>query len=163
MASCTLYTFDSTGHIGGRSGSVIGSAVPADGILSGNTLTVSQMIPATVTVTQPDGSTSSYGAVVDSGWSFVLDGTGAPTRDAAGNLVVVPPAYDPGRPSVAIYNLVSAVKSGVLDPKTDIDQDTINDVNRSLSAAGLPILPGTTLVPAPRLPPSASRSPTGSP
>ncbi|OWK42074.1 hypothetical protein FRUB_04152 [Fimbriiglobus ruber] len=107
------------------------------------------MIPATVTVTQPDGSTSSYGAVVDSGWSFVLDANGAPTHDTEGNFVVVPPAYDPGRPSVAIYNLLSAVKSGVLDPKTDIDPDTINDVNRSLAAAGLPILPGTTLVPAP--------------
>lgn len=154
----TLYTFDSTGHISGRTTN--GQPVTGGAVLIGpGVLLAPDPLPATVTVTQADGTAASFAAVVESGWSFTLDANGNPTLDANGHYVVAPPQPQAAAPNAATYSLLAAVKSGVLNPATDIDAATVTSVNQSLATAGLPPLPGTTLVPLPTC--TAVCGPTG--
>jgi hypothetical protein len=143
-----LYTFDTAGHICGRTtnGESVsgGCALIAPGVLR-----APDMLPATVTVTQADGSASTYDTTVESGWCFTLDADGNPALDTNGKYAVTPPQPQALPPDTTTYSLLAAVKGGVLNPATDIDPNTVNAVNQSLAAAGLPPLPGTTLVPLP--------------
>lgn len=145
-----IYTFDSTGHISGRTTngqSVSGGPT----LIAAGVMVAPDLLPANVTVTQADGTSTTYSAVVDSGWSFTLNGDGNPTVDSDGRYAVMPPQPQAPMPNAATYGLVAAVKQGVLNPATDVDTDTVNSVNQSLAAVGLPPLPGTTLVPLPTL------------
>jgi len=149
MTQYVVYQFDTkTGVIKGTN-----SANRSDNdpflSLPGN-LALLDYLTAVMTTTHPDRSQESVTTqVTGGGWGFSLDVKGNPQKDAGGNYILVPPPWTIFKPSVMDYAVLGHIKSGALNPATDLPPAYIVGLNRALASLSLPVVPNTTVQPTP--------------
>lgn len=147
-----LYTIEANGVIGGWSTNGLTPSGPVYNGLEGGkfTLLLPDFISAVVTVTNGDGSQTSYPDKVQGGWRFTLNSDGQPTLDEEGGYVVTPPQPSASHPDSSMYSVIAMLKNGTLS-LDDVTPEYINSANQALYAAGISLIPNTILIPLPML------------
>lgn len=110
---------------------------------------IEKLFQARVTFKFFDGTIQEQDAIVTSGWSFVTDADGIPTKDENDQYRIIPEADYAPPPDIGSYIFVGMVTAGFLSVD-NIDSEIINFINRSLDSVGKPIIPGTVLIPPPK-------------
>lgn len=142
-----IYKYDAkTGHIEGQTSGEWEEGNPA--LSLPNQVVVNDLIPAVVTTTFYDGTFKTENYQVNSGWSFILDEKGNPTKNNDGDYIIAPIPLTIPSVDKSDYILKGLIKAGFLDV-SEIDHGTLNQTNWALNASGAPIIENTNLVALP--------------